>query len=164
MSDSFAPTALFLSCNHLYHKLRASDEALACGYRGVAAMPRLRVGGSAGWRPRSAGDESDNSEARHGAQVCKLRSDHKRNSSARRVQVTKPAFRTLSVTGANKQQCGGTALSEQSRRIVVVSSINDCVCVCFSVFCQPSRASLSEHSYTSVPDHQRPVQPRRWVP
>ena len=38
-------------------------------------MPRLRVGGSAGWRPRSAGDESDGSdksEARHGAQVCKL--------------------------------------------------------------------------------------------
>ena len=44
MSDSFAPTALFLDCNHLYHKLRASDEALACGYCGVAAMPRLRVG------------------------------------------------------------------------------------------------------------------------
>ena len=36
-------------------------------------MPRLRVGGTAGWRPRSAGDESDKSEARHGAQVCKLR-------------------------------------------------------------------------------------------
>ena len=39
MSDSFAPTALFLDCNHLYHKLRASYEALACGYRGVAATP-----------------------------------------------------------------------------------------------------------------------------
>ena len=39
MSDSFAPMALFLDCSHLYHKLRASDEALACGYRGVAATP-----------------------------------------------------------------------------------------------------------------------------
>ena len=59
MSDSFAPTALFLDCNHLYHKLRASDEALACGYCGIAATPRLRVG--AGWRRRSVGDGSDKS-------------------------------------------------------------------------------------------------------
>ena len=44
MADSFAPTALFLDCNNLYHKLRASDEALACGYCGIAATPRLRVG------------------------------------------------------------------------------------------------------------------------
>ena len=44
MSDSFAPTALFLDCNNLYHKLRASDEALACGYCGIAATPRLLVG------------------------------------------------------------------------------------------------------------------------
>ena len=44
MADSFAPTALFLDCSHLYHKLRASYEALACGYCGIAATPRLRVG------------------------------------------------------------------------------------------------------------------------
>ena len=44
MSDCFAPTALAFDYRHLYHKLRASDEALACGYRGVAATPRLRVG------------------------------------------------------------------------------------------------------------------------
>ena len=47
MADSFAPTALFLDCSHLYHKLRASNEALACGYRGVAATPLwgAQVGG-----------------------------------------------------------------------------------------------------------------------
>ena len=50
MSDSFAPTVLFLDCNHLYHKLRASDEALACGYCGIAATPRLRVGWGVGRR------------------------------------------------------------------------------------------------------------------
>ena len=43
MSDSFAPTALFLDCNNPYHKLRASNEALACGYCGIAATPRLRA-------------------------------------------------------------------------------------------------------------------------
>ena len=53
MADSFAPTALFLDCSHLYHKLRASYEALACGYRGVAATP-LGV--------RRLGDESDFSD------------------------------------------------------------------------------------------------------
>ena len=80
MSDSFAPTALFLDCNHLYHKLRASDEALACGYCGIAATPRLRVGGRGAQvggvvlrGTRSAGDGSDDSEARHGAQVGGLR-------------------------------------------------------------------------------------------
>ena len=50
MSDSFAPTVLFLVCNCLYHKLRASDEALACGYCGIAATPRLRVGWGVGRR------------------------------------------------------------------------------------------------------------------
>ena len=74
MSDSFAPTALFLDCNHLYHKLRASDEALACGYCGIAATPRLRVGGMGFWLEGSfRGDGSDKSEARHGAQVGGLR-------------------------------------------------------------------------------------------
>ena len=54
MADSFAPTALFLDCNHLYHKLRASDEALACGYcvsrlrRWVMLVGNLRFGAS--WR------------------------------------------------------------------------------------------------------------------
>ena len=32
MSESFAPTVLSFVCRHPYHKLRASDEALACGY------------------------------------------------------------------------------------------------------------------------------------
>ena len=48
MSDCFAPTALAFDYRHLYHKLRASDEALACGYCGIAATPRLHVG--AGWK------------------------------------------------------------------------------------------------------------------
>ena len=48
MSNSFAPTALAFDYRHLYHTLRASDEALACGYRGVAATPRLHV--RAGWK------------------------------------------------------------------------------------------------------------------
>ena len=72
MADSFAPTALFLDCNHLYHKLRASNEALACGY----CVSRLRRWGVLVGNLCSGGDESDESdksEARHGAQVCKLR-------------------------------------------------------------------------------------------
>ena len=63
MADSFAPTALFLDCSHLYHKLRASYEALACGYRGVAATPLgvRRLGDRSDFLDRS--DFSDLSEA-----------------------------------------------------------------------------------------------------
>ena len=63
MADSFAPTALFLDCSHLYHKLRASYEALACGYRGVAATPLgvRRLGDGSDFSDRL--DFSDFSEA-----------------------------------------------------------------------------------------------------
>ena len=62
MSDSFAPTALFLDCNNLYHKLRASDEALACGYCGIAATPRLRVGAAQVESLRSGGGDVTSSD------------------------------------------------------------------------------------------------------
>ena len=89
MSDSFAPTALFLDCNNLYHKLRASDEALACGYRGVAATPRLRVGGQRRLKTCVPGGGPVGRVGRRGdgAQVCNLRFDNKGNSLARRAQV-----------------------------------------------------------------------------
>ena len=46
-SKCFAPTALFLDGNYLYHKLRTANAALACGYR-VSRLRRLL--GHASWR------------------------------------------------------------------------------------------------------------------
>ena len=62
------------------------DRELARGVAGVAIL--AVVGGFLG----DESDGSDNSEARHGAQVCKLRFDHKWDGSACRAHVESLRF------------------------------------------------------------------------